>query len=128
MIVTRPKMAHNDVCTPIIIGIDRRGLFPPLPQCLQEILHRETSKKLERSLRHSSYNMSTFPPRRYIVCGNSLGVQSNGNVDFKIRHDITCTSRYFPESVSYRAMGRLITLSSLFTLGFIQLVHSVWCQ
>ena len=28
--------------------------------------------------------------------------------DFKIRHSITCTSRYFPESVSYGEMGCLI--------------------
>ena len=37
----------------------------------------------------------------YIVCGNSLGVRSNGKADFKIRRGITCASCYFPKSVSY---------------------------
>ena len=37
-----------------------------------------------------------------------MGVWSKGNNDFKIRHGITCTSCYFPESVFYRAMGRSI--------------------
>ena len=37
-----------------------------------------------------------------------MGVWSKGDDDFKIRHGITCTSCYFPESVFYRAMGRSI--------------------
>ena len=35
-------------------------------------------------------------------------MRSNRNVDVKIHHGITCTLRFFPESVSYRAMGRSI--------------------
>ena len=54
VIVTRLKTVRNDVSTLIKIGIDRRGLLPPLPQCLQEFLHSEASEKLEWSLRHSS--------------------------------------------------------------------------
>ena len=46
VIVTRPKMARYDVYTLIKIGIDRRGLLPSLPQCLQEILRSEESEKL----------------------------------------------------------------------------------
>ena len=41
-------------------------------------------------------------------------VRSNGNVDFKIRHGITYKSCYFPESVSYRAMGAFDTLFIIF--------------
>ena len=53
-----------------------------------------------------------------VVCWNSLGVQSNGNIDFKIHHSIMCMSRYFPDSVSYRAIGRVILSSLLlFTLA-----------
>ena len=108
-------MACYDVYTLIKIGIDRRGLLQPLHLCVQEMFHSEASKKVEQSLRHCSY-MGTVPPRRYILCGNSLGVWSKGNDDFKTRHGITCTSCYLPESVSYRAMGRSI-LSSLYTLA-----------
>ena len=104
MIVTRLKTARYNVYTLVLIV----GFLPPLPQCLQEILHSETSDKLEWSLRHSSWNLGTLPPRPYIVCGNSLGVWSKGNDDFKICHGITCMSCYFPESVSYWAMGRSI--------------------
>ena len=43
---------------------------------------------------------------------------SKGNDDFKIRHGITCTSCYFPESVSYRAMGR-----SILSLHYILLIY-----
>ena len=46
MIVMRPKMVCYDIYTQIKIGIDCRGLLPPLPQCLQEILHSEASEKL----------------------------------------------------------------------------------
>ena len=46
-----------------------------------------------------------------------MGVWSKGNDDFKIRHGITCTSCYFPESVSYREMGR-----SILSLHYILLV------
>ena len=53
-IATRPKTACNDVYTLIKIGINHQGLLPPLPQCLQEILHSEVNEKLERSLRQSS--------------------------------------------------------------------------
>ena len=50
-----------------------------------------------------------YPPTSSLYClQNSLGVWSKGNDDFKISHGITCTSCYFPESVSYWAMGRLI--------------------
>ena len=44
VIVTQPKTARYDVYTLIKIDIDRRGLLPPLPQCLQEILHSEVSE------------------------------------------------------------------------------------
>ena len=116
VIVTRPKTARYDVNTLIKIGIDRHGLLQLLPQGLQEMLHCEEGEKVEL-LRHSSLNLGTLPPRCYIVCGNSLGVWSKGNDDFKIRHGITCTSCYFPESVSYRAMGR-----SILSLHYILLI------
>ena len=47
-----------------------------------------------------------------------MGVWSKGNDDFKIRHGITCTSCYFPESVFYRAMGR-----SILSLHYILLME-----
>ena len=92
VIVTRPKMARYDVYTLIKIGIDRRGFLPPLPQCFQQILHSEVK------------NWSGA----YGTAARTLGVRSNGNVDLKIHHGITCTSCYFPESVSYTDFGCLI--------------------
>ena len=44
---------------------------------------------------------------------------SKGADDFKIRHGITCRSCYFPESVSYKAMGR-----SILSLHYILLLES----
>ena len=102
MIVTRPKTARYDVSTLIKIGIDRRGLLPPLPQCLQKSSIAKQAKNWSRAY-GTVARIGTLPPRPYIVCGNSVGVWSK-NDDFKIRHGITCTSCYFPESVSYRAM------------------------
>ena len=50
-----------------------------------------------------------YPPTSSLYClRNSLGVWSKGNDDFNLPHGITCMSCYFPESVSYRAMGRSI--------------------
>ena len=50
---------------------------------------------------------------------------SKGNDDFKTRHGITCTSCYFPESVSYRAMGRsILTLHYILLIVFIHLILS----
>ena len=75
-------------------------------------------------------NLGTLPPCHCIVCGNSLGVQSNGNVDFKLHHGITCTSCYFPESVSYRAMGRsILSLHYLFLIKgsrYVRLQRSIY--
>ena len=36
VIVTRPKMARYDIYTPIEIGIDCRGLLPPLPSVFKK--------------------------------------------------------------------------------------------
>ena len=60
VIVTRPKMARYDVNTLINIGIDRQGLLPPLPQCLQEILHSEASKKTGAEL--TVQQLERYPP------------------------------------------------------------------
>ena len=63
-----------------------------------------------------------YPPTSSLYClRNSLGVWSKGNDDFKLPHGITCTSCYFPESVSYWAMGRSI-LSLHYILLLVRMV------
>ena len=99
MAVTQLKMAHYDVYTLIKIGIDRRGLLSPLP-------HVFIAKQAKYwSGAYGTAARTYLPSHPYIVCGNSLGVWFTGTDDLKICHGITCRSCYFPESVSYRAMG-----------------------
>ena len=60
-----------------------------------------------------------YPPTSPLYClQNSPGVWSTETDDFKLPHGITCMSCYFPESVSYWAMGR-----SILSLHYILLVQ-----
>ena len=62
VIVTRPKTARYDVYTLIKIGIDRRGLLQPLPQCLQEMLHSEKAAEL------TALQLVRYPPTSSLYC------------------------------------------------------------
>ena len=106
MIVTRPKMARYDVYTLIKVGIDRRGLVPPLLHCLQEILHAKQVKNWSRA--YSTAARTSVPSHLVAILFAGI-VWGCGSTETLTSKYVTASrARHVLKSVSYRAMGRSI--------------------